>query len=187
MTVAGHAGHWHDIIIDGISEDNVVTSHHAQTRTYASNWTPLWAGLADPQSPMAVAATVSLASSGQPKPSASIAITQQARVQDSKHAFPRSDNFVVGFCRADTGWRRADLTVQHQPAVGCAQRMAAAAILCHRGSEQLWRYAPPLCPFALACAGIACYVQSAAIPSHCMSHCSTMPNGQQQIRSETRG
>ena len=78
MTVTGHAGYWHDIVIDEISEDNVVTTYHAQTRTYASNWTPLWVGLAAPQSPMAVAATASLASSGQPKPSASFAITQQA-------------------------------------------------------------------------------------------------------------
>lgn len=59
-------GQWHDLVIRSLGADNSTSDYVLQNRTYASNWIPLWAGLADPQSPMAVAASRSLTTSGGP-------------------------------------------------------------------------------------------------------------------------
>lgn len=58
------AGHWHDIVIQQIDVEGNVISFEALNKTYASNWTPLWAGLAEPRSSMAVAACKSFERSG---------------------------------------------------------------------------------------------------------------------------
>ena len=59
------AGYWQDLWFEEISDDGVVSGLSSQTKIYASNWIPLWAGLLDPQSAAAVNASRSLAASGQ--------------------------------------------------------------------------------------------------------------------------
>ena len=58
------AGQWHDLVMTNVSTELMVFDHTQQRRVYASNWTPLWAGLAQPESKQALQASRSFAKSG---------------------------------------------------------------------------------------------------------------------------
>lgn len=57
-------GQWHDLVMTNISTELSVFNHTKQKRVYASNWTPLWAGLVEAESEQALKATSSFAKSG---------------------------------------------------------------------------------------------------------------------------
>lgn len=90
------SGQWHDLVIAAISPDYQVSAFTPQSRTYASNWVPLWAGVADPRSSQAVAACNSLATSGLIQAGGVLTSLYNTSQQwDAPNAWPPLQYFVV--------------------------------------------------------------------------------------------
>jgi hypothetical protein len=64
----GRAGRWHDLVIGDACVDGDVCSAEPAPAVFASDYVPLWAGLAAPGSAQAAAVVASLRRSGAPPP-----------------------------------------------------------------------------------------------------------------------
>ena len=125
-------GQWHDLVMTNISTELLIFNHTKQKRVYASNWTPLWAGLVEAESEQALKATNSFAKSG----------IAPAKLLSVKHLFTPPHCFsIISMVISSSIWLLpyvsdrpcssggcADVPIQDKSAVGCTQCMGTSPV-----------------------------------------------------------